>query len=100
MYPEKYLSLTYTKISIAVIDNPQELSPSSFLAHVQKKKKKTVPLINVPQGSDVQHRELYSTLFSNLYGKRINKNTKAYNSYVIAGSVHCTLQTRTKLKTN
>ena len=99
MYSEKYLFLAYAKISIAVIDNPQELLLPSFLTHVQKK---TVPLINVPQGFDVQHREVYSTLFSNLYGKRINKNTKAcmYMSWIYTESVHCRLQTRTKLQTN
>ena len=63
-----------------------------------KKKNKTVPLINVPQGSDVQHRELYSTLFNNLYGRRIQKSTNMLYVYVITESVHWTLRTSTKGK--
>ena len=75
------------------MDNPQGLFPSLVPC---TRIKQSVSLIDIPQGTDVQHREFYSTLFNNLYGKRIQKSTIMLYVYVITESVHWTLRTSTK----
>ena len=66
---EIFISIIYQEICSCNRTPTRTISFLRFL-HMYKE---TIPLINVPQGSDVQHRVLYSTLFNKLCGKIISK---------------------------
>ena len=55
---------------MAVIDNPQRLSPSLVLCTCTKK---SVFLIKSPQGPDIQHREVYEPCLIKSMAKKIFK---------------------------
>ena len=59
--------------------------------------KKSVSIIDIPQGPGFQHREFYSTLFNSFYGKRIDKKNRyavcvCVCVCVLTESADCTLR--------
>ena len=87
-YPHTSGPLTYTQKSLSVIDNSQGFSPPFFLS---TNTKKSVYLIDNPEGHDFQQRELCATFCNNLCGKRIPKTRDMLFVYVIIESGGCTL---------
>ena len=62
-------TLRFKHKCISDLDNPQRLFPD-FLQRIESQKYfsqytlKSVAVVDISQGPDVQHRELYSTLFN------------------------------------
>ena len=87
--------LRYTQKSVSVIENPEGYLFPSFRIYTE------ISLsLDAQEGPDGQHRVLYSTFCSSLYGNRIQKRTDMLSVCVISESGGCNLKTSTKLQSD
>ena len=75
----------YTEVSVSNTDRnlslEQIIYKDYFLGSLRMCKK-SVSLINTPQGPEDQNREFYRTLFNKIFGKKKKKKHYTYAEYI------------------